>query len=589
MVSKKVFISYSRKEFYFAEHLATLLKSKYGLEAWFDIHELQVGMDWSISIQQALEGCDALVLIASRASLGSPYVRVEWEAVLKANKPVIVVFFEAVDLPPELANVPLIDLRGNFERGVEQFVKALNTPDQSLEGMTKSEVMTKSPRFPLPMWLVIAGYLSPVALLFVIGLWTVPVIIAGGLLLRSFLRRSYRLSEHRSAFLLLLIGAVIVMMLTVLDQDVNNFQIAPYLPLIVVCGTVALLALASLWMLANHAALFRWLPTGQGSQAVRERINRAIRQPTRLQFADLGKLYRLHFENADQRVAQDVRTVLNAAYYHEATLDAPVIDHEIVVVSNRTPVDVMQAVDDAHRELITVVATAFEVPESAKDLSRYQWIDYRKRDQQALKNMVEDMYLRDTGGANLQYALMPVPESFTRVLLPSRIDTIVQTLNLIGGFGLVMGLNALITVLTYQPLDVYNRPVEFNAWNNTVLALACFALLWLAQQIRQREMRFLPALLVGIAAMPISMITAYNLGWYADTLSSVMLCVSLIGLLMFMNGAMALRHWLLPNRLGGGSARVLANREPRRLLWIAAALTILIISANFVIAFIREG
>src|SRR5215471_6408384 len=98
MNSRYLFLSYSRAQLYFAESVALALQNT-DISTWFDLQRLDPGTDWQRSIQQALTTCTGLVLIASRESLRSPYVQLEWEAAQAASKPVYLVWYEAVDLP----------------------------------------------------------------------------------------------------------------------------------------------------------------------------------------------------------------------------------------------------------------------------------------------------------------------------------------------------------------------------------------------------------------------------------------------------------------------------------------------------------
>src|SRR5689334_12939155 len=72
----RVFVSYSRRDFYFAEQLAVALRRR-GLAVWFDVHELAAGTDWSAAIDRAIAECDSFVIVASRAALESSYVKRE--------------------------------------------------------------------------------------------------------------------------------------------------------------------------------------------------------------------------------------------------------------------------------------------------------------------------------------------------------------------------------------------------------------------------------------------------------------------------------------------------------------------------------
>lgn len=112
----QIFISYSRREFYFAESLSIRLQHS-GMSVWFDSQQIALGENWSQDIQDGLSESGTLVLVASQASIASPYVAKEWQYALENGKPVHVIFFEAVDLPSELVKsaASIIDGRSGFE------------------------------------------------------------------------------------------------------------------------------------------------------------------------------------------------------------------------------------------------------------------------------------------------------------------------------------------------------------------------------------------------------------------------------------------------------------------------------------------
>ncbi|MBM3678562.1 MAG: toll/interleukin-1 receptor domain-containing protein, partial [Actinobacteria bacterium] len=66
----ELFISYSRRDFYFAEQLAVAIRRR-GLRAWFDAHELLPGSDWSEEVDRAIARCDLFVLVTTRSALAS--------------------------------------------------------------------------------------------------------------------------------------------------------------------------------------------------------------------------------------------------------------------------------------------------------------------------------------------------------------------------------------------------------------------------------------------------------------------------------------------------------------------------------------
>ena len=99
---KKVFLSYSRSELYFAEAVAKRLSKDF--DVWFDLQRLLPGLDWKAEINKGLEACHALVLITSQAALHSPNVADEWETALKRGVPVLLLVFENVDFTPYTLN-----------------------------------------------------------------------------------------------------------------------------------------------------------------------------------------------------------------------------------------------------------------------------------------------------------------------------------------------------------------------------------------------------------------------------------------------------------------------------------------------------
>ncbi len=143
----RIFLSYSRREFYFAESLALNLQKK-SIPLWFDVWALAPGIEWEIDIKNGLDTCDALVLIASSASLASPYVQREWKHALRNRKPVYIALFENVKLPEALQHsATIIDFRAKFERGVDLLAEAIETKNNLfLDKDTK-----KALRYPAPV------------------------------------------------------------------------------------------------------------------------------------------------------------------------------------------------------------------------------------------------------------------------------------------------------------------------------------------------------------------------------------------------------------------------------------------------------
>jgi hypothetical protein len=93
-----VFISYSRKDFYFAA---------------------------------------SVVLVGSRASSRSAYVTAEWRRALDEKKRIIIARFGAFDLPPALADAEVIDFRGTFQPAL-QSCRAYSQPRHGPKRMNRA-------------------------------------------------------------------------------------------------------------------------------------------------------------------------------------------------------------------------------------------------------------------------------------------------------------------------------------------------------------------------------------------------------------------------------------------------------------------
>ena len=76
-----VFISYSRKDFYFAESLAFHLDRE-GIATWLDANHLAPGVDWAAEIDHALDEAQTVILVLTPDRIRSEYVRREWQRAL---------------------------------------------------------------------------------------------------------------------------------------------------------------------------------------------------------------------------------------------------------------------------------------------------------------------------------------------------------------------------------------------------------------------------------------------------------------------------------------------------------------------------
>jgi TIR domain len=125
----RVFLSYSRKQFYFAESLMLRLTYR-SIPVWFDAQNIRAGNDWQQSIDQGLSVSDSLIVLASRSSLASKTVEYEWRTAQREDKSIYVVIFETVTLPMDLQEnaIAIIDMRTRFEAKAKKLADLLYHP-----------------------------------------------------------------------------------------------------------------------------------------------------------------------------------------------------------------------------------------------------------------------------------------------------------------------------------------------------------------------------------------------------------------------------------------------------------------------------
>ncbi|MFZ4700869.1 MAG: toll/interleukin-1 receptor domain-containing protein, partial [Candidatus Methylumidiphilus sp.] len=126
-----IFISYSRRDYYFAESLAFQL-IKHDIDVWLDSKDLEPCTDWSEAIDSAIDAASCLILVVSPDSWKSTIVRREWQRSRSQGKRIIVVLFRTKTIPQELESAEIIDFRGAFEPALKQLVYHLTSSNTNL-------------------------------------------------------------------------------------------------------------------------------------------------------------------------------------------------------------------------------------------------------------------------------------------------------------------------------------------------------------------------------------------------------------------------------------------------------------------------
>src|SRR5262245_57551379 len=119
----RIFISHAWEDKELVRCLEAQLKSA-GAEVWVDHAGIRGGDNLPERINDALEWCNTLLLIWSKAAAGSRWVKLEWTNAISLERLVIPCPLDKALLPSILANTVYIDF-SDEEKGVRELREAL--------------------------------------------------------------------------------------------------------------------------------------------------------------------------------------------------------------------------------------------------------------------------------------------------------------------------------------------------------------------------------------------------------------------------------------------------------------------------------
>jgi uncharacterized membrane protein (DUF441 family) len=468
------FVSYSRRQLYFAEALVLHLQA-HGLDVWFDLQQLQAGVVWSDDLESGVLEAARLILIVSQASLESPYTREEWKTVVDRGDSVVLVLFEPIDLPEELRGLPTYDFRSGFDRNLLDlvaFLKGAAEPRQ--DRIAAANRLGLSARLPGVIWLMLAAQFGCfvaciLSLLVAVILtpstakpsdayfWCVTAFtfFVGARYAVPFLHHTLEYKKvKRSAVvnLLLLIPALLAigMMGNVALWSDNRSKLAvtSYLYLSIVFGTALLVLFVYLYTLRRSGGLLRWMRPEDALQKLRRRVHQPLApQATFEPASGAGRKsepvrYALHADAADRPFEQYVESTFEKEGHRRASEDeAP--QHHVAILSNRSSEAWAHALAEAYPgKLVFVVASTIEFTERLKEIGRYQWVDARDMDRREIAALVRS--LGDEEAWKREAALETTPAMIDRWKVPTEITVLKRVLEWFGIYVLVFGLTDLI-------------------------------------------------------------------------------------------------------------------------------------------------
>jgi hypothetical protein len=531
------FISYSRKQLYFAEALSLALQ-KEGLKVWMDLQRLEPGSDWQDQIDDGLRNCAGLILVASKQSFASPFVESEWRAVMDSGKPVYIAYYEEVDLPPALDSAALVDLRGSFKKGVGVLAAALKNMSSVREKVPPPNRLGLPQKMPLMIMLVagamvIGALFFPLQLHFTEHLSQFALLTVSFLGTGSYLLMAWRFIHHKLAIsasrwaLWLLVSFFIFPAPERLELVPGiGWWMSTCLPIVFLGIAIYLLPKSRL-----GAELLRWSAPGgdDGVDVLRRRFNKSpiakdkpvqvVRHqvltarnsepkdstavepqrstPTIRPVEEGTQTYSLHYASADSPVAASLRRELGAESLQEVNSNAQT---QIVILSENLPRSKLQEFLDSGQLFVPILIgnLAFEGDSLLERAASLQLIDYRNRSRPILTALART--LKESADGNLPVGFETNPQPLNSTVLPQPVLVMCLAVFNMCGWLILSGLVSLTrSFLGMEPIARSGLALNF-------VGMVC-GLIWIksgnAYLLRKTtDFRILPLLLFSTCLMP---------------------------------------------------------------------------------------
>ncbi len=348
-MTTNIFMSYSRRELGFVDDLVSKLEGE-GYNVWLDYRVLIPGTPWKEQIDKGLNDSDTVLLVVSKASIGSEYVALEWRHFLDTNKRVILLIFEAVDIPTELEKYEWVDFRGSYKAGLEELFSQLKKPIQEEHPVPEAGF-----KVPLPVWFAFGlSIVVAIASLYVIWTLFIPWILVP--LPYRILKRSYNFTQVQAALIMLPLALFFSLMIT---PESN-----PALDAISSAMIWSLLFGIALLVMLRSAAIQRW---GKPEATIPRYANPYdVEQVTPKPVS-----FFVDYTHHDRFIAQDLIDTLKE-YGHVQAEDIHSASAVLVLISR------FKADTEANPEKQMVFPVMIQFNDKiAANLNKIQWIDFR--------------------------------------------------------------------------------------------------------------------------------------------------------------------------------------------------------------------
>lgn len=426
------FLSYRRTQLYFAEALAYELAAA-GVRTWFDLQRLNPGANWKAAIQRGLENCSGVILVASKSALESPHVELEWRHALESGKPIYVVLFEDVQLPPELQQASIFSADRPFPDLIKQLVECIQT------GKKPKKYRRRFRLFPMAMQ-GDARVMGLVMLLDAILFGLIGLAVANASWYQApghwinVLRRTSYFFNAWIAFLISVIilwsfrgfwlrrrstiaGPTVIFSLTGLTSLVVSVGVffASAHPLFedsrgliwIVCVIGIGIGVLNLFYLVRLArdspSMLRWIATGGAAPEYRQSIYKRL--PSAFTIVRRGINYRLEYSGQDAVLGDTIRQRMKLYGHNEVRETRPQILCLVVITPQMPPIQVQRLIEQ-HNQFIPILAGNVDTA-LYPGIDAYQIVDYRLQEGSVISALAAYLAEPMLGGFELGRAITP--------------------------------------------------------------------------------------------------------------------------------------------------------------------------------------
>ena len=505
------FISYSRKQLYFAESLALHLQ-KEGVEVWFDLQKLQAGTVWSDGLEKAAGEAGKMVLVVSKASLESAYTQAEWQGFTRPGHQLVLAIYEPVELPDLARGLPTYDFRGGFEGrllDLAAFLRGQAEPRH--DPVASPNRFHISLRLPGVIWLTlcaqfgcfIACVLGLLITIYYRGLESatpnqfylyvaVLSLAVGARYAIPFLRHTLDYQKlKRSTLINLLLFIPVSLAVAYLGQATRVGDVASdsaggsYVYRAMLAGTALLTLFAHVYLFRHSASLLRWMRPEEKLQRLRRRAHQPLVAKATFDVdaaahsEGVAITYAIHTDPADEPVARWIEGTFQQAGHTRVAPDQNP-GHHIAILSNRSSAAWVQELTRSHAgQLAFVVVSTIEFSDTLTETGRYQWVDARDGDRLDIIGLARSLAAVDAW--KREAALETNPAMIDRWKVPAGITVLKRAMELFAIYVLVFGLTDLVGFVMQLLISIPQNPGSSPARSTVLVALGA-GCLWIASK-----------------------------------------------------------------------------------------------------------